>query len=47
MPHLLTNGPFGMVLEHFQDFFHLEDSTSGFPQLFQLFSHIVKGHIPA
>jgi hypothetical protein len=26
--------------------FHLEDSTNGFPQLFQLCSHITQGHIP-
>jgi hypothetical protein len=46
MLHLLTNGPFGMVFEHLRDCFHLEDSTSEFPQLFQLCFHIAQGHIP-
>jgi hypothetical protein len=34
MLHLSTNGPSGMVFEHFRNCFHLEDSVSGFPQLF-------------
>jgi hypothetical protein len=35
-----------MVFEHLWDCFHLEDSTNGFFQLFQLCFHIAKGHIP-
>jgi hypothetical protein len=46
MPHLLASGHYGMVFEHLQDFFNLEDLASGFLQLFQLCFHIVKGHIP-
>jgi hypothetical protein len=46
MPHLLASGFLGMVFEHISDCFHLEDSTSGFPQLFQLCFHITHGHIP-
>jgi len=46
MPHLLASGPFGMVFEHFQNCFHLVDSTNGFLQLFQLCSHIAYDHIP-
>jgi hypothetical protein len=46
MSHLSRIGPFGMVFEHFWDYFHREDSTSGFFQLFQLCSHIAQGHIP-
>jgi hypothetical protein len=46
MPHLLTSGLYGMVLEHLQDYFHPEDSTNGFFQLFQLCFHITHGHIP-
>jgi hypothetical protein len=46
MPHLLVSGFFGMVFEHIRDYFHLEVSTSGFPQLFQLCFHITQGHIP-
>ncbi len=46
MPHLSENGPCRMVFEHLQDCFHPKDLTSGYPQLFQLCSHIVKGHIP-
>jgi hypothetical protein len=30
MPHLSANGFSGMVFEHFWDYFHLEDSRSGF-----------------
>jgi hypothetical protein len=33
MSHLSTSGPFGMVFEHFRNFFDLEDSTNGFIQL--------------
>jgi hypothetical protein len=32
MPHLLASGPFGMIFECFQDYFHPEYSTNGFPQ---------------
>jgi hypothetical protein len=46
MSHLLANGFTGMAFEHFQDYFHLEDLVSGFPQLFQLCFHITQGHIP-
>jgi hypothetical protein len=46
MPHLSINGPSRIVFEHFRDCFHPKDLTSGFPQLFQLCFHIVKGHIP-
>jgi hypothetical protein len=46
MSHLSTSGPFGTVFEFFQNCFHLEDSTSGFLQLFQLCFHIAQGHIP-
>jgi hypothetical protein len=46
MPHQSISGPSRMVFEHLQDCFHLEDSTSGFFQLFQLCSHITKDHIP-
>jgi hypothetical protein len=46
MPHLLANGFSRMVFEHLWDCFHPKDLASGFPQLFQLFFHIVKGHIP-
>jgi hypothetical protein len=35
-----------MVLEHLWDYFHPENSASGFPQLFQLCSHIAQGHNP-
>jgi hypothetical protein len=44
--HLLTNGHFGMVFKHFQDFFDLEDSTNGFIQLQQLCSHVAVDFIP-
>jgi hypothetical protein len=47
MPHMLANGPSRMVFEHLWDRFHPKDLTSGFPQLFQLCFHIVKGHIPS
>jgi hypothetical protein len=40
MLHLSTSGPFGMVFEHLWDYFHLEDSASGFFKLFQLCYHI-------
>jgi hypothetical protein len=45
MVHLLASGFFGMIFEHFRNYFHLEDSTSGFSQLFQLCFHIAQGHI--
>jgi hypothetical protein len=35
-----------MVFEHLEDYFHLKDSTSEFPQLFQLCFHIAQGHVP-
>jgi hypothetical protein len=40
MPHLSASGPFKMVFEHLQDYFHLKDLANGFPQLFQLCFHI-------
>ncbi len=43
---LSASGPFWIVFEHFRNYFHLEDSTSGFPQFFQLCFHIAQGHIP-
>jgi hypothetical protein len=46
MSHLLVNGISRMVFEHLRDYFHLEDSMSGFLQLFQLCFHIAHGHIP-
>ncbi len=46
MPHLLANGLFKMGFEHLWNYFHLENSTSGFFQLFQLCSHFTQGHIP-
>jgi hypothetical protein len=30
MPHLSTSGPYGMVFEHLQNYFHPKDSTNGF-----------------
>jgi hypothetical protein len=35
-----------MIFEHLWDYFHFEDSTSGFPSLFQLCFHIAHDHIP-
>jgi len=46
MSHLFTNDLSKMVFKHLQNCFHLEDSTNGFAQLFQLCSHITQGHIP-
>ncbi len=46
MSHLSTNGLFGMIFEHLQDYFHLKDLVNGFFQLFQLCFHIAQGHIP-
>jgi hypothetical protein len=46
MLHLYASDPFVMVFEHLKGCFHLEDFASGFPQLFQLCSHITQGHIP-
>jgi hypothetical protein len=44
--NLSISGHFGIVFEHLWDYFQLEDSVGGFPQLFQLCSHITQGHIP-
>jgi hypothetical protein len=30
MSHLLTSGPFGMVFEHFQGYFHPKDLANEF-----------------
>jgi hypothetical protein len=46
MPRLSTIGFSKMVFEHLQNCFHPEDFACGFPQLFQLYSHIAQGHIP-
>jgi hypothetical protein len=46
MSHLLASGVFGMIFEHFQNYFHSINLTNGFPQLFQLCFHITQGHIP-
>jgi hypothetical protein len=46
MPQLFANDLFGMVFEHLRGCFHSEDFASGFPQWFQLCSHITQGHIP-
>ncbi len=46
MSHLSANDPSRMAFEHLWDCFQPEDSTSGFPQLFQFFFHIAQGHIP-
>jgi hypothetical protein len=46
MPNLSASDIFGMVFEHFQNYFHPKKFISGFPQLFQLCSHISQGHIP-
>ncbi len=35
-----------MVFEHLWNYFHFKNSTNGFPQLFQLYSHFAQGHIP-
>jgi len=40
MQLLSASGPFGTVFEHLCNSFHLEDSVSGFLQLFQLCFHI-------
>jgi hypothetical protein len=45
MPNLFASGPYGMVFEHFQNYFHFEDFANGFLQLFQFCSHITQGHI--
>jgi len=45
MPHLYANGHSRMIFEHFWDYLHLKDSMNGFPQLFQLYSHITLGHM--
>jgi hypothetical protein len=45
MPHLSISGPSRMICEHFQNCFHPKDLANGFLLLFQLCSHIVKGHI--
>jgi hypothetical protein len=46
MPNLFASGIFGMLFEHFHNYFHLKNYTSRFPQLFQLCFHISQGHIP-
>jgi hypothetical protein len=46
MTHLLASGLFGMVFKHLWDCFHLDDSTSGLPKLFQLCFHTAQSHIP-
>jgi hypothetical protein len=46
MPNLSVNGLLGMVFEHFQYFFHLQDFANGFSHLFQLCFHLAQGHIP-
>jgi len=46
MSHLSTNGLSRMVFEHLWNYFHLEDSTSGLLQLFQLCFHIAQSQIP-
>jgi hypothetical protein len=46
MPNLFASGPFGMVIKHLENYFHLENSISGFPQFFQLCFHIGQSHIP-
>ncbi len=43
--HLLACDFLSMLFEHLKNLFDLEDSTSGFPQLFQVCSHVVIGHI--
>jgi hypothetical protein len=40
MYHLLTCGPFGMVFQHFQDYFDPKDLASGFIQLHHLCAHV-------
>jgi hypothetical protein len=45
MFHLSVSGVFGMVFEHLQDSFDLEDLVSGFIQLHQLCSHVAAIHI--
>jgi hypothetical protein len=35
-----------MVLKHLQVVFYLKDLVSGFTQNFQVYSHVVTGHIP-
>jgi hypothetical protein len=42
MLHLSASGPSRMIFEHLWDYFHLEDSTHGNPQLFQLCFHIAR-----
>jgi hypothetical protein len=43
MPHLFASVFSKMVFEHLQNCFQLEDFANGFPQLFQLCSHITQG----
>jgi len=43
--HHSTGGPLDMVFEHLWDLFDLQDSTNGFPQLFQVYSPVDMGHI--
>jgi len=46
MPNLSTSSISGMVFKQLQNSFHPKDSVNGFPQRFQLCSHITQGHIP-
>jgi hypothetical protein len=46
MFHLSVSGPSGMVFEHLQNPFNLEDSTNGFVELQQLCSHVVISRFP-
>jgi len=45
MPHFFVGNSSSMVFEHLCDCFHLEVSTSGFLQLFELYFHITYNHI--
>jgi hypothetical protein len=46
MPHLFVSNFSRIVFEQFWNCFHPKNFASGFPQLFQLCSHIAQGHIP-
>jgi hypothetical protein len=45
MPNLSTSNISGMVFKQLQKKIHPKDSVNGFPQRFQLCSHIAQGHI--
>jgi hypothetical protein len=47
MPNLSASGRFGIMFEHFRNYFHLEDSVNGFPQLFQLYFKSHKVTLPS